>query len=104
MHGANHNYCTTQWSPGSRQVAAWDDAGHDDDRPGQCTEPGGSAHEAQLTEAQLTEAGQRQVGAAYIDAFFRRCPTGDKRFDAMLTGRRHPMAHIAPVDVTAGRP
>ncbi|MFB7291625.1 hypothetical protein [Actinacidiphila glaucinigra] len=67
--------------------------------PGQCTEPGGSAY-----EPQLTEAGQRQVGAAYIDAFFRRYLTGDKRFDAMLTGRRHPPAHIAPVDVTADRP
>lgn len=97
--GANHNYCTTQRSPGSRQVAAWDAAGRDDDRLGQCTEPCGSAR-----EAQLTEAGQRQVGAAYIDAFFRRCPTGEKRFDAMVTGRRHLMAHIAPVDVTAGRP
>ncbi|MET9879600.1 alpha/beta hydrolase [Actinacidiphila glaucinigra] len=99
IHGANHNYFNTQWSLDSRQVAAWDDAGHDDSRPGQCTEPGGSAY-----ETQLTEAGQRQVGAAYIDAFFRRYLTGDKRFDAMLTGRRHPLAHIAPVDVTADRP
>ncbi|MFF7680281.1 alpha/beta hydrolase [Actinacidiphila glaucinigra] len=99
IHGANHNYFNTQWSPDSRQVAAWDDAGHDVSRPGRCTEPGGSAY-----EAQLTEDGQRHIGAAYIDAFFRRYLTGDKRFDAMLTGRRHPLAHIAPVDVTAGRP
>ncbi|MEV5548770.1 alpha/beta hydrolase [Streptomyces sp. NPDC052309] len=74
IHGANHNYFNTQWSPESGQVAAGDDAGHDDDHPGQCTEPGGSAY-----ETQLTEAGQRRVGAAYIDAFFRRYLTDDLR-------------------------
>ncbi|MGV9350302.1 hypothetical protein ACWDSD_37240 [Streptomyces spiralis] len=51
----------------------------------------------------LTEAGRRQVATAYIDAVFRRHLTGDKRFDAMLTGKRHPLARIASVDVTAGR-
>ncbi len=98
VHGANHNYFNTQWSPDSGQVAAADDAGHDGDHPGQCTTPGDSAY-----ETQLTETGQRQVAAAYIDAFFRRHLTGDKRFDAMLTGKQHPLADIASVDVTADR-
>ncbi|MFF4171621.1 alpha/beta hydrolase [Streptomyces sp. NPDC001744] len=65
--GANHNYFNTQWSPSGGQVAAGDDAGHDDARPGQCAEPGGSAY-----EPQLTETAQRRIGAAYIGAFFRR--------------------------------
>ncbi|MGG8405723.1 alpha/beta hydrolase [Streptomyces sp. 12297] len=98
IHGANHNYFNTRWSPAGGEVAARDDAGHDADHPGQCAEPGGSAY-----EPQLTEAGQRRVGAAYIDAFFRRYLTGDERFDGVLTGKRHPMAHIARVDVTARR-
>ncbi|MFE1383592.1 alpha/beta hydrolase [Streptomyces sp. NPDC058740] len=67
MPGANHNYFNTQWSPSGGEVAARDDAGHDDTRPGQCTEPGGSAF-----EPQLTEAAQRRTGAAYITAFFQR--------------------------------
>ncbi|MFI1655084.1 alpha/beta hydrolase [Streptomyces sp. NPDC020472] len=67
MPGANHNYFNTQWSPAGGQVAARDDAGHDDARPGQCTEPGGSAY-----ETQLSESAQRHAGAAYITAFFQR--------------------------------
>ncbi|MFD4318717.1 alpha/beta hydrolase [Streptomyces sp. NPDC058548] len=73
--GANHNYFNTEWSPESGEVAARDDAGHDADRPGQCTEPGGSAY-----APQLTEAAQRRVGAAYVEAFFRRYLTDDRRF------------------------
>ncbi|MFI9291682.1 alpha/beta hydrolase [Streptomyces gardneri] len=81
--GANHNYFNTQWSPESGEVAAGDDAGHDDGRPGQCTEPGGSTY-----EPQLTEAAQRRVGAAYTEAFFRRYLTDGKRFEGMPTGKR----------------
>ncbi|MFD3942122.1 alpha/beta hydrolase [Streptomyces sp. NPDC058579] len=73
MRGANHNYFHTQWSPESGEVAAWDDAVHDAARPGQCTDPGGSPY-----EPQLTEAAQRHAGAAYIDAFFRRYLTDGK--------------------------
>ncbi|MFJ5074569.1 alpha/beta hydrolase [Streptomyces sp. NPDC088553] len=73
--GANHNYFNTEWSPESGEVAARDDAGHDPDRPGQCTEPGGTAY-----TPQLTEAAQRRVGAAYAEAFFRRYLGDDRRF------------------------
>lgn len=66
IHGANHNYFNAQWSPESGEVAAGDDAAHDDDHPGRCTEPGGSTY-----EPQLSEAGQCQVGAACAEAFFR---------------------------------
>ncbi|MFF9012772.1 hypothetical protein ACF09C_07320 [Streptomyces sp. NPDC014870] len=74
MRGANHNYFNTQWSPASGEVAAWDDAVHAADRPGQCTDLGGSTY-----DPQLTEAAQRQAGAAAIDAFFRRYLTDGKR-------------------------
>ncbi|MEV5150166.1 alpha/beta hydrolase [Streptomyces sp. NPDC052727] len=98
VHGANHDYFNTRWSPDSGEVAAWDDAGHDPAHPGQCTQPGESSY-----EPQLTESGQREVGAAYISAYFRRYLTGDKRVDAMLTGAQHPLAHVADVDVTTAR-
>ncbi|MFD7994807.1 alpha/beta hydrolase [Streptomyces mexicanus] len=98
IHGANHNYFNTQWSPDSGQVAAGDDAAHDDTHPGRCTAPGDSTY-----DTQLTETAQRRVAAAYIDAFFRRHLTGDTRFEATLTGKRHPLAGIATVDVTADR-
>ncbi|UNM16859.1 alpha/beta hydrolase [Streptomyces formicae] len=96
IHGANHNYFNTQWSPSSGQVAARDDAGHVDGHPGRCTGSGGPSDDAQLTEAQ-----QRQVGAAYIDAFFRRYLADDHRFDPVLTGKRHPLSSITSVDVKA---
>lgn len=86
--------CDGQVDREAFSFATGDDAGHDGDHPGRCTVPGDSAY-----ETQLTEAGQRQVAAAYIDAFFRRHLTGDERFDAMLTGKRHPLADIASVDV-----
>ncbi|MET7756464.1 alpha/beta hydrolase [Streptomyces sp. NPDC005389] len=73
--GANHNYFNTEWSPRSGEVAARDDAAHDADRPGLCTEPGGSAYAPQLTEAD-----QRRVGAAYAEAFFRRYLGDGRRF------------------------
>ncbi|GGT02243.1 hypothetical protein GCM10010222_50060 [Streptomyces tanashiensis] len=82
MRGANHNYFNTQWSPESGEVAARDDAVHDADRPGQCTERGGSTF-----ETQLSEAAQRRAGAAYTAAFFRRYLTGGERFEAVTTGR-----------------
>ncbi|MEV4941506.1 alpha/beta hydrolase [Streptomyces zaomyceticus] len=81
MHGANHNFFNTQWSPESGEVAAGDDAGHDDGHPGQCTEPGGSTF-----EPQLTETAQRRLGVASITAFFRRYLMDDKRVEGTPTG------------------
>ncbi|MET9933713.1 MULTISPECIES: hypothetical protein [unclassified Streptomyces] len=78
--GANHHYFTTRWSPRSGEVAAADDAGHDEARPGQCTEPGGSTY-----EPQLTETAQRRIGAAHSEAFFRRYLIGDEAADGLLT-------------------
>ncbi|MFE6378113.1 alpha/beta hydrolase [Streptomyces roseolus] len=73
MPGANHNYFNTQWSPAGGQVAARDDAAHDAARPGECTEPGGSVY-----ETQLTEEAQRRAGTAFVEAFFRRHLTGGR--------------------------
>ncbi|MFD7920972.1 alpha/beta hydrolase [Streptomyces sp. NPDC059740] len=99
IHGANHNYFNTQWSPRSRQVAASDDATPVEGHPGQCTDPQGAAPSRQLTEPQ-----QRQVTTTYLDAFFRRYLLGDTGQDQVLTGARHPDAAITEVDVTATAP
>ncbi|MGP3945913.1 alpha/beta hydrolase [Streptomyces sp. 6N106] len=95
IHGANHNYFNTQWSPQSRQVAAADDATPVKGHPGQCTDREDAAPARQLTEPQ-----QRHVAATYLGAFFRRCLLGDTRQDQVLTGARHPDASITEVDVT----
>ncbi|MGW2555060.1 alpha/beta hydrolase [Streptomyces sp. NPDC001635] len=96
IHGANHNYFNTQWSPNSGQVAAWDDAVHLNGQTGRCTDIEKSGSDTQLNEAQ-----QRQVGATYIEAFFRRYLADDTRFGPVLTGQKKPVAHITAVDVTA---
>ncbi|MCB5168804.1 hypothetical protein LG634_28785 [Streptomyces bambusae] len=63
----------TRWSPQSREVAAGDDATHDPARPGQYTDPGGTAY-----APQLTEAAQRTAAAVYIVAFFPRQLAGGR--------------------------
>ncbi|GAB2807884.1 alpha/beta hydrolase [Streptomyces daliensis] len=99
IHGANHNYFNTQWSPQSRQVAAFDDATPVKGHPGQCTDREDAAPTRQLTEKQ-----QRHVATTYLGAFFRRHLLGDTGQDQVLTGARHPDAAITDVDVTATAP
>ncbi|OON83015.1 alpha/beta hydrolase [Streptomyces tsukubensis] len=99
IHGANHNYFNTQWSPRSRQVAASDDAMPVEGHPGQCTDREGAAPTRQLTEPQ-----QRHVAVTYLGAFFRRHLLGDTGQDPVLTGARHPDAAITDVDVTTAAP
>ncbi|MFG2653482.1 alpha/beta hydrolase [Streptomyces sp. NPDC048436] len=99
IHGANHNYFNTQWSPHSRQVAAADDATPVQGHPGQCTDREGAAPTRQLTEPQ-----QRHVAATYLAAFFRRYLLGDTGQDQVLRGVRHPDAAITEVDVTTDAP
>ncbi|WP_190329546.1 alpha/beta hydrolase [Streptomyces venezuelae] len=70
--GANHNYFNTQWSPQSRQVAAFDDATPVKGHPGQCTGREGGAPARQLTEPE-----QRRIAATHLSAFFRRHLLGD---------------------------
>ncbi|GLY16306.1 hypothetical protein Kisp01_33210 [Kineosporia sp. NBRC 101677] len=89
IHGANHNFFNTQWSPDSGQVQAQDDAFVPE--PGRCG-PGGAL------DRKLDEPQQRHVGMAYMSAFFRRHLAGDKKFDPMLSGRTHPLAEIAQVE------
>jgi hypothetical protein len=90
IHGANHNFFNTQWSPQSGQVQAKDDGGVD---------PDGKCGTEDARDRKLTEGQQRQVGLGYIAAFFQRYLAGDKRFDPMLTGRDHPLSNISVVDV-----
>lgn len=56
---------------------------------------------ARIPVAVLRGTCDGQVGR---EAFFRRYLTHDTRFDDMLNGERHPLAHLAHVDVTAARP
>ncbi|MEU8658686.1 hypothetical protein [Actinoplanes philippinensis] len=93
VHGANHNFFNTEWSPQSGQVAAFDDAGE--------KEPGKCGPEGKL-DRKLTETQQRTVGVAYMSAFFRRYLAGDERFEAMLSGRTAPLSAVTKVDVQAG--
>jgi hypothetical protein len=90
IHGANHNFFNTEWSPQSGQVDAADDAGEPE--PGKCG-PEGDLHR------KLTEDQQREVGIGYMSAFFRRHLTADKSFDPMLTGRSQPLSAVTTVDV-----
>ncbi|MEU6603095.1 alpha/beta hydrolase [Streptomyces flaveolus] len=96
MQGANHNYFNTQWSPQSGQVAAHDDAGHPQHQPGKCTDA-----YASTVDIQLTEEAQRQAGALYVGAYFRRYLMNDTRSAPVLEGRTHPAAGTATVDVKA---
>ncbi|MFC5724549.1 alpha/beta hydrolase [Streptomyces gamaensis] len=102
VHGANHNYFNTQWSPSSRQAHAEDDA--------MKTGPGGRSlptghcrphpqHDVnQKTYRQLSETGQRKIATTYISAFFQRYVSGEKKFDAILSGKEHPLSDIGQVD------
>jgi dienelactone hydrolase len=90
IHGANHNFFNTEWSPSSGQVNAEDDAPHDGVAPGNCRTTDASHAEQQ----QLTEEQQRIVGAGYVSAFFQRYLKGDKRFDPVLTGVDHPFGAV----------
>jgi hypothetical protein len=100
LHGANHNFFNTQWSPDSGQVMTEDDATpYGDPQSGQCHDSATDSGDRKLSEAQ-----QREAGLAYISAFFRRYLNGEKRFDPMLTGKTHPMSHVTKVDVDADLP
>lgn len=99
IRGANHNFFNTQWSPQSRQVAAFDDATPVKGHPGKCTDREDGPPARQLTEPQ-----QRHVATTYLDAFFRRYLLGDTGQNLILTGARHPDAAITDVDVTSAAP
>ncbi|MGP3979485.1 hypothetical protein [Streptomyces sp. KR80] len=97
------SHFNTQWSPSSGQFLANDDIDFSEQkRPG----PGGcyTTDSEQRDEKQLGESAQRRVGAAYISAFYRRYLSGETRFDPMLTGKQHPLSHVARVDVGSAQP
>ncbi|MEU1120925.1 MULTISPECIES: alpha/beta hydrolase [unclassified Streptomyces] len=97
IHGANHNYFNTQWSPQSRQVAASDDAMPVEGHPGQCTDREGAAPARQLTEPQ-----QRHVAATYLGAFFRRHLLGDAEPRLLALHRGKPIPPVLQADINAG--
>jgi hypothetical protein len=100
VHGANHNFFNTEWSPLSGQVGAYDDFTRffPGAPAGRCGFTGSKPNGA---DAQLTEQAQRRVATTYLSAFFRRHLLGDKSFDPILDGTTHPLSGVAQVDVVA---
>ncbi|MBP2326655.1 dienelactone hydrolase [Kibdelosporangium banguiense] len=102
VRGANHNFFNVQWSPSSGQVMAHDDArdrSHNTIPPGQCVNV-----RTEVLEPQLSESAQREFAVGYLSAFFRRHLRAETRFDPMLNGITHPLAHVATVDVETDLP
>jgi hypothetical protein len=100
VHGANHNFPNTRWSPSGGLLFAEDDAdrgGHP--RPGQCV-----GRQVRQVERQLTEVEERRVLTTYLAAFLGRYLKGDTSQDAVLDGRRHPLGDFATVDVSTLAP
>lgn len=102
VHGANHDFYNTQWSPSSGQVGAYDDADLDPPRPspGHCT----ANNDPSRADKQLTEAQQRLVSATYLSAFFRRYLLGDLRSNPILDGSIKPLKGFAVIDVRQDLP
>jgi len=95
VHGANHNFLNTQWSPSSGQVGSYDDADYGPrPGPGQCTD----RHD-ETAVRQLTEPEERRMATGYVSAFLRRYLTGDTGLDPILDGQRTPYPGLATVDV-----
>ncbi|GCD95890.1 alpha/beta hydrolase [Embleya hyalina] len=96
VHGANHAFFNTQWSPSSGQVSAQDDA-TPGSKPGTCLSWDGR----DVDEVALTEPTQRTLTSAYVSAFFRRYLHGETTFDPILAGTRRPPG--VPADVVDTR-
>jgi hypothetical protein len=70
VHGANHNFFNTVWTPSSGHAGTWND--------NTCKKVG------------LTPAEERRVGVAYIASFFRRHLGGEIARGRLWTGERVP--------------
>ena len=95
VHGANHDFLNTQWSPSSGQLGANDDAdagGHP--QPGQCVN-----RVDQQPERQLTEAQERLISTGYLSAFFQQQLQGRSQFNGVLDGRQLPYRSVTTVEV-----
>ncbi len=73
LHGANHNFFNTVWTPSQGFPGAFDDAF------GRC-------------EGRLRAVEQRRLGATYIVSFFRRYLGDELALDPVWTGERVPAA------------
>ncbi|MEV6288718.1 alpha/beta hydrolase [Kribbella sp. NPDC051770] len=83
--GANHDFFNSQWSPGSGQIGAYDDA--TPAGPGRCKSSTGSS------DKQLTETQQREVATTYISAFYRHYLLGDQRMNPVTISKDLPVGH-----------
>jgi dienelactone hydrolase len=96
VHGANHDFYNTQWSPSSGQVGAYDDAATDNPpSPGHCT----SNDDPKRADKQLTESQERLVSTTYLSAFFRRYLLGEIRSNPILAGGIKPLKSFVSIDI-----
>ncbi|MDQ1644796.1 MAG: hypothetical protein QOJ50_980 [Cryptosporangiaceae bacterium] len=91
VHGANHNFHNTVWSPASGGFDSTDDATHP--APGQCKDASG------ITEPQLTEPTQRRINTGLESAFFQKHLLGVTTYDRILDGTDQPYASLAKIDL-----
>jgi len=103
IHGANHNFFNTQWSPRSGDAGAQDDAADDRFRPPGCSAtPPDPAHGARTPgDRRLNEDDQRTIATTYVVDFFRWALLDDAAAYPVLTGATFPHANVAAVGVTA---
>ncbi|TDD48913.1 alpha/beta hydrolase [Kribbella antibiotica] len=102
VHGANHNFYNTQWSPSSGQVGAYDDAASEPPRPSanHCT----ADDDHTRADKQLTETHQRLLSTTYLSAFYRRYLLNDKSVVPVLNGTVQPLKSFATIDVLTDLP
>jgi dienelactone hydrolase len=91
VHGANHNFHNTVWSPASGGFDSADDATHP--AQGQCKGRAGVA------DPQLTEPAQRRINTGYESAFFQKHLLGVSTYDRILDGTDQPYASLTKIDV-----
>ncbi|HEX6917733.1 MAG TPA: hypothetical protein VF140_06605 [Phycicoccus sp.] len=72
VHGANHNFFNTVWTPSSGHAGTWNDSTCD--------------------KVALTPVEERHVGVAYVASFFRRHLGGEIARGRVWTGERVPSA------------
>jgi len=99
VHGANHNYLNSRWSPQSGLPGGEDDANHPPGRPGRCY--GWDDSERYPT---LGYEAEQQVAATYVLAFFGRHLQDRTEYDATLSGADHPVRDLTKVTVRRYRP
>lgn len=99
VQGANHNDLNARWSAQSGLPGGEDDAQHPKGRPDRCY----AWDDTDVSDTLGYDAEQR-VATTYVSAFFGRYLQGRAEYDAVLTGKEHPVSDLTRVDVRRYRP